>query len=474
MKRIAFIVLTFLSFYQISTAQNEITIVTGHAPEYADRYIVFFTFLEKQFDSRDTVADIKVDHQGLFSFSFDCPVTKVLYCETISYTAYFFAERGRNYTLTLPSKIISEAETVLSPFFIPPVRHIIPDDSVVNGLKDLNYAIRDFDNAYEPFLNRQILQYYDYGQNKIITDSSLLHGQSDLKVTDPIFFSEYIRYRTARLEFLTRQCDMSVLSNKYLINHPLAMNNPAFWDFYALFFDHYISSLSSRKGFTGIYELIGKEKFDSLTLLLKIDPVLENDTIRELVLMNELYQGFYEKDYPLMLTLNLLDSIHDRSASSLNVNIAVRLKKSITSLHPGYSPPPFTVKHPEGMEYKLEDFKGKYLYLGFCSLNHLGSLKEIEYLKYQYSKHHIYLQILIIVPEREKNEIKSFTENNSISWPVLYGSDNSSLFREYKVKTFPAFYLIDKQGKLALSPSPLPSENFENYLFMVMKTNGDI
>jgi peroxiredoxin len=201
---------------------------------------------------------------------------------------------------------------------------------------------------------------------------------------------------------------------------------------------------------------------------------LQNDTIREFVLLNELYQGFYEKDYPLQLTLDLIDTIGNRTFSTLTRNIATNLSTSITTLQPGYYPPQFTLKSIDGNEYTLESFKGKYCYLGFCSLSNLGCLKEFEYLKYQNSKHNKYLQIITIVPEKEKQEISAFVNINSVSWLILYSKNGESLCRDYKVKAFPLFFLIDKEGKLVLSPSPLPSENFEKVLFSVLRAKGDI
>jgi hypothetical protein len=42
------------------------------------------------------------------------------------------------------------------------------------------------------------------------------------------------------------------------------------------------------------------------------------------------------------------------------------------------------------------------------------------------------------------------------------------------VRAFPTAYLLDPEGRLILSPSPLPSDGFEQRLFRIMRSRGDI
>jgi len=56
----------------------------------------------------------------------------------------------------------------------------------------------------------------------------------------------------------------------------------------------------------------------------------------------------------------------------------------------------------------------------------------------------------------------------------LHFSNQPDIIREYDVRAYPTYFLIDKEGKLVYSPAPTPSENFETKLFNVMKSNGDL
>ena len=463
-----FIIVIFLSFLNSAYSQDNRINIKGLAPQFIGNEIEFYYFNEQAFNSRETIAKVRVDTTGHFSFTFNSLNTIAIYCET-NYTGYLFVVPGNNYSIHIPS--FTPLQNTKNPFFIPPTLHILPEDTIIQEFYDLNYAIWDYNIIYEPFEKNHLIRYNFPERSKIKLDSFLNSVQLIQNVNDQEFYEDYIRYKTAGLEFLVNGYNRTELYLKYFKNRNLPMNNPAFWEFYNLYFDRYISSLSLRDEFRDMYLYLGKEKYSELNKFLKKDPVLTNDTIREFVLLTELYKGFYEKSYPFKLTINLIDSISRETSSSLTKKIAINLKNSILALQPGYLPPPLKFNDINGNEYNLESFKGKYIYLGFCSLSNSSCLKEFEYLKYQNSKHSKYLQIITVVPEVEVPDIKSFSTLNSITWPIVYIKEEKNVFRDYKVKSFPVFYLIGIDGKLILSPSPLPSENFEQVLFNVLRSD---
>ena len=48
------------------------------------------------------------------------------------------------------------------------------------------------------------------------------------------------------------------------------------------------------------------------------------------------------------------------------------------------------------------------------------------------------------------------------------------IIKEYDIRGYPTYFLIDKDGKLLLSPAPSPFENMELKLFDIMRAKGDI
>jgi peroxiredoxin len=467
------VVLILTLFSQIPAKNNIVTRISGTAAGFQETSLVFFTYEERQFDTKKLIADIKIDPDGRFSFSFECPVPTPVYCETGTYTAYLLTESGREYTVYLPGEKNEGSPKLKNPYQDALLFHILPADSFVNGAKELNYSIRDFDAFYESFLDHQLIEIYDRKKSAAKIDSFIHSIAGVREVSDPQFLSEYICYRTAQLEIILGVSDYHTVSEKYVTGKPLALNNPAFWDLYKIMYDRHIRSLAGRTGFEDIQGMIRKEQYDSLALILEKDPLMLNDTIRDLVLLNELYEGFYTKDYPLSLSLNFTDTVCNRSSVSFIRKLSPHIRSSITSLQPGCFPPPFRLRNLAGTEYTPENFKGKYLLMGFCSIHSLGCLSEIEYLKFQHSRFHEFLQIILIVPQDEKDEAKAFIDLNTIAWQVMFDAGHGIL-SAYHIRTYPQFFLLDREGKLLLSPSPLPSENFEKILFNIMRSKGDI
>jgi len=46
--------------------------------------------------------------------------------------------------------------------------------------------------------------------------------------------------------------------------------------------------------------------------------------------------------------------------------------------------------------------------------------------------------------------------------------------KDYDIRAFPTYFLIGPDGNLINSPAPGPGENFENNLFKIMRSRGDI
>jgi hypothetical protein len=84
------------------------------------------------------------------------------------------------------------------------------------------------------------------------------------------------------------------------------------------------------------------------------------------------------------------------------------------------------------------------------------------------------LQIVTILLDNDKNVIKSFLARSNYQWKFLHYGNQATIIKDYDIRAFPTYYLIDPDGNLALSPSPSPSEDFEAHFFKVLRARGDI
>ena len=140
----------------------------------------------------------------------------------------------------------------------------------------------------------------------------------------------------------------------------------------------------------------------------------------------------------------------------------------------GHAPPRFILRDTDGNEYTPSCSGGKYVYLFFCTPDHYGCMTEYPYLNSYHTRHSEYLEIVTVIVAREESLVAEFMKRNGYSWRAAYYGDQDGLLGDYQVKAFPAAYLLDRNGNLLLSPAPLPSDGFEQYLFRIMRSRGEI
>jgi hypothetical protein len=451
-----------------SFAQGDISI-SGRDKQYAGHTLEFYVYTERIFDTRHVLATTTADADGVFTVSFPLDKTRPVYCQTPLYTAILYAEPGSSYHIGLPPLPGQNDETGSNPFHIPPLWQTVPDGET----SGLNKSIRDFDALFDPFLDRQILRYYNSGLSKEKLDSFTVANTPFLS-SDNEYLRSYCEYKMAILGFTTSRFSQKDLYEKYLKDRPALVNLPPWWEFFNLYYDRYFSSLANRSGFSQVYSLAGNDDYSGLTSLLKNDPALQQDNIREWVILKELHNAFYENGLPLAVLNSLCDSISVGSHDNLTKSLAATMKKEAASLLSGNIPPEAKVYSKGNDTLDLSLLRGKYFYFGFCSLDNLESLQEFEYLKYFSSKYGKYLDIFILLPEAERDRSEAFAYENSIPWKFWFYPAAGSIIKDYKVRNFPVFYLLDRDGKLIGSPATLPSAGFEQQLFAILKSRKEI
>jgi hypothetical protein len=82
--------------------------------------------------------------------------------------------------------------------------------------------------------------------------------------------------------------------------------------------------------------------------------------------------------------------------------------------------------------------------------------------------------VVTVMVANERAQVGDFMHQNSYGWKALYYKDQPLILSDYLIKAFPTAYLIGPEGTLILSPAPLPSDGFEQQLFRIMRSRGEI
>jgi len=421
----------------------------------------------------------KCNNEGVFLHQFELEFPRVVQFETGIYQAYLYMEPGFHYKVELPEYREKKFDEEISAFFQPvvlPLR-VISRTSIATGeevdeKQDLNYTIARFDTAFtivneEVVLNRRMEKQSD-------VDSMIQNLEVRFSEDTTLFFSSYRRYRYGVLRLNEGKTGLESLSRDYL--GPVIREwHPGFIElFRAMFKDFIFYYSSTTDGKELIHQINRTQDLDGARSILMQHPAVWNDTLADMILLQELSDIFYRGDFHKEAILILLDSmVHDAISPKFAIYTSQILKK-LSSLVVGFPPPTLTLLDLEGNPCTLSDFEGKYIYLFFGTPEHYGCMMEYPFLQSFHEKHSEYLQVVTVMISEERDELDDFMLRNGYDWKVLHYEGQPGLLSDYMVRAFPTAYLIGRDGNLILSPSTLPSDGFEQQLFRIMRSRGEI
>lgn len=408
-------------------------------------------------------------------FILDLDQTTCIYSDIGPYQCYVFVEPGKEYILEMPDLESISDDWKQNPFFrreLFQFRLETMDQQPEQN--ELNEAIRKFNREYEPFLDRQIIRYYDPELASEKLDSFISENPGLKGVSDQDYYDKYILYKTGVLVFSNRGHDLDMIIKDYFTGKKPSFEHPAYRELFNLAFQQYFSYLSRKQEFRDLPGIFYRMSLQPLLELLKNDPLLENDQVLVPILLHEMYTAYYSGQYDKKKTRELCDTIYGYFHEPYLQAMTGYIKEKFISMEQGFPVADFNRVSLQGDTIRLSMLRGRYIYLGFIERTGYSSLQEVEYLKTLYQKHSQRIQIINFLIDNDPGAALEYIQKNSISWPVIQVNKDDKLLQDYKIRGIPVFYLIDKDGTLLHYPAASPSENFEYRLFELLRYRGEL
>lgn len=445
--------------------------VSGKAPTYAGTHLVFYRTTDWISDTEEIAGECQVTDSGDFHLSVALEGTTRLFAYLGIYRGYFFAEPGKSYLLALPERRDKSPEDLLNPYFEPVELQL----GLVNfSSEDVNMLIAMFDDAYIPFYDKYVNSIYAKPDLKRL-EEDIRQIEQPFKDDQNTFFRAYRQYRYGMLKMLTRQQGTQSLSEEFFNNHPVLYGNPSYAELFNKVFDKYFIFIGHTEAGKQIYEDINqKGSYHGLLNTLSGSNNISNDTLTELVILKQIHDEFYSNQFSRNGLLSILDSLCLTTRVKEHGMIGQHIKHKITRLQPGYEPPQFELMDTDGNLVKLSDFKGKYVYLNFCTCQSYTCLNEFNMLAGMHKRLGNRLSILTIATDPMEEVLRKFLVKNQYDWKFLHYDNQPEILKEYDIRAFPTYFLIGPDGKLIFSPALSPAENFETKLFEIMRNRGDL
>ncbi len=405
---------------------------------------------------------------GTFEISVNVDTGRMVQLETGIYQAALYVEPGGIYEVVLPAYRKKKYSDRISPFYQP----LKVSLRVVNDPADVNLEIYRFNSLFAG-VNEKVILYRRLGKESDV-DSMIRQLESAFEDDTSLFFNEYRRYKYGVLKLNQGKTGLEAISRKYL-GPVVRESHPGFMELFKEMFKDFLFYYSRTPQGNGLRNHINRfHHLDSVRNIIGRHPSVWNDTLVDMILLHELSSVFYRGDYHKESILILLDSMVMDPVNPDFALYARQIKEKLSSLVIGHPPPFFSLSDPDGNQFKPADFAGKYTYLMFCTPDHYGCMMEYPYLQSYHVKHSAYLEVVTVMVAEEKDLVGAFMQRNGYGWKALYYDNQPGILEDYLVKAFPTAYLIGPDGNLVFSPAPLPSDGFEQQLFRIMRSRGEI
>lgn len=343
---------------------------------------------------------------------------------------------------------------------------------------ELNVLLMDFEKLYNGFFTSDDERFLSRPMMFKRADSLQKVCDFRYRSIQNEYFKAHIKYNIASINASVSRGE-NYLINGYILHKPILYTNKAYMDFFSSCFTGYLKAASTGKSTESIQNLINKEtNYQRLSIYFKDDKFLKNDTLRELVILHNLWHYSFEEVYDPDAIKKLLSQISSESKVEEHRRISNHMLNYMNKLLVGSEAPLFSARAANGKIGNLQQFKGRWVYLNFFSTGNAQSLREmpkIASLKKKFGGKMVFLSICL--DDSVKTYMNYIRSNPRYDWPIWFSNERglSKTAKEaYFVSGTEAYFLISNFGVLALSPAPSPSEGIEyrfNLLFKPKRKN---
>jgi len=447
------IIIFILCFCPAFTQNVEISgTALGHPNEHV-RLIVY----ADQFSRIDsTLADTTTDVWGNFEMTLNIDKVNFAYLALGLKRGEFYIEPDNNY------HFIIHTDTVKGSVFdqLPLQFDVEPKN------KELIRLVNQFNYDYNTFIFKKQKQLFRPGSKKIInefiTEISSKYFSDSIEKNN--YFSNYVRYSLASLEWISKSKTDSLVLMEYFIGKEVLYNNIAYTDLFRSIFKDYFKT---QNLFT-YDEMVASMNSGNLhvmdSLFVRDTCLVKDDKVRGLAMMLLLAYNFHNDDISKKSIISILADFDSESRYDKNRIIAENFQQKLTKLQYGSKAPQLKLADQNGVYIDLNDLKGKFVLLNFISSDCKPCLFDFQKLHEIQSSLSDILEVVVIVSDGSMKQVVNYCTINNFDWKILNLDTDIILLENYEIKTFPTYIILNPDVSVAMAPAPLPGENLELYI----------
>ena len=460
MNKLALILLLF-TIHFLSSAQN--MIIKGTAKTYEYKEIGVWVNNDYISNTQKQLTYSGIDSAGNFLLQFNSKEIQYVTLKIEKHIASMYIEPNATYEV-----IVMPPDSTT--YQNPNIEHDVKLSIKLKSKTEINSLTMDYDKRFDDFLSADYKSFVArIPQPKIDTFKLAMHNYYSTVKNN--YFDAYVTYTIAALEEKTKMSEKKLVEN-YLSGKPILYNNPEYMNFFNAFFKQKLQNFSlSKEGTPIIFQINDRGSYSGAMDVFKRDKFLQNDTLRELVLLKGLYESYYDGAFKKASIVPVIQQIATESKIPKHQEIARNILNSFSKLKAGSVAPFFELPDKTGLTHSLDELRTKkYVYVmlfetGCTSC--LEQMKVIPSLKKQYGER---ITFVSVSTDKTNEELKKYClKNPKYDWLFLYDNSNGQLKNNYEVRSLPAYFLIDPDGKFVQVPAESPNEDIDRAMYDITK-----
>ncbi|MEI7662039.1 MAG: TlpA disulfide reductase family protein [Bacteroidota bacterium] len=456
--------LAFMFFFLAAGAQK--TVINGVAPG-AERKTIqlstpgdLITFLEKP------LATAKVDSTGHFTLSVSLAKTIYSIITIDFHKTELYLEPTKTYNVRI-APMNYDDNTEVNPFIQSQNLGLEIADT---SSSELNNLIGSFNSIYSAFLMENFNALYR-NRNKQLLDTFKLQLNQHFGSVENSYFMTYAGFKIASLEQLTQYSSQAQLARIYFTAKAVQYNNLEYMDFFNSFFSKYLTATSPILHKTDCRPIMkGPDPYGAMMKFMATDTLLKNVQVRELVMLKGMMELYNTQGYSQDDVLAILSTAKEKSQYIENRAVADDMITFLTKLKPGTPAPEFSLINRDQKEVSLKSMRGKPVVLCFWTTYCEGCLSEMDLIRPLYDKYKDGILFVSISADKYFSKMLRFVNlKKDYVWTFLNVGEHPGVLKDYDVRSYPLFVLIDKEGKIFKYPAGQPSSGLEADLQKILQ-----
>lgn len=444
-----------------SHAQN--VIIKGVAKSYEYREIGVWVNSDYISNSQKQLTYSVIDSLGNFTLEFNSKEIQYITLKVDKNISNMYIEPKGNYEV-----IFMPPDSTT--YHNPNLEHDVKLSIKLKSKTEINSLTMDYDKRFDDFLTVDYIAFLKRTPQAKIDSFKIAMKEFYSTVNNP-YFKNYINYTIASLEQKTKVSEKKLFV-EYIAKKPILYNNPEYMLFFNDFFKQKIQDFSmSKLGTPMAFQINDRGSYSGTMDVLKRDEFLQNDSIRELVLIKGLYESYYDNAFKKPSIIAILQQLVQETPIEEHRRIAKNILNSFSKLQKGGQAPFFEFPDKAGITHSLDELRtNKYVYLMIYDINCSACQQQMKIIPSLIKKYGDRITFVSISTDKTNADLKNFqTKNPKYTWLFLHDNSLGKFKADYEIKTLPSYFLIDPNGKFIQVPAESPEEDIDRAFYDITK-----